>query len=87
MWLGSVALSEISCDQILQEIEQYIDGELDPARATVFADHLASCTPCLEHASFQAKLKEILRSKCRLHMPEHVEVRIRAMIRFERFER
>jgi anti-sigma factor (TIGR02949 family) len=87
MWLGSVALSEISCDQILQEIELYIDGELDADHTTVFASHLASCTPCLEHASFQAKLKEILRSKCRLHMPEHVEVRIRTMIRIERFER
>jgi anti-sigma factor (TIGR02949 family) len=72
---------------VLQEIELYIEGELDRERHAVFAEHLASCTPCLHHASFQARVKEILRSKCQQPTPEHLAVRIRTMIRFERFDR
>jgi anti-sigma factor (TIGR02949 family) len=86
MSYGSVDLSEISCEEVLHEIELYIDGELGAERHGIFADHLASCTPCLHHASFQARLKEILRSKCRQQTPDHLAVRIRTMIRFERFD-
>lgn len=79
-------MSEISCEEVLQEIELYIDGELDRDRMSVLAEHLATCTPCLHHASFQARLKEILRSKCRQRTPDHLAVRIRTMIRYERRE-
>jgi anti-sigma factor (TIGR02949 family) len=83
MWYGSVALSETSCEEVLREIELYIDGELDVDRAADLADHLASCSPCMHHAAFQSRLREIVRRKCRSSMPDHVAVRIRVAIRSE----
>jgi mycothiol system anti-sigma-R factor len=79
-----VDLSEISCDEVLAQIELFIDGELDPDRAAHLADHLETCTPCQYRAVFQLKLKEVLRMKCRSEAPEHVVVRIQTMIRTER---
>jgi mycothiol system anti-sigma-R factor len=77
-------LSEISCDEVLREIELYIDGELDGDRATHLADHLGECSPCMYHAAFQSRLKEIVRRKCRSATPDHLAVRIRLMIRSEK---
>ena len=83
MWFGSVDLSEISCIEVLEEIELYIDGELESDRAAHLAEHLRTCSPCMRHAEFQAKLKDIVRTKCRSETPEHLMVRIRVMLRRE----
>ncbi|HEX9237081.1 MAG TPA: zf-HC2 domain-containing protein [Actinomycetota bacterium] len=69
------------CDVILQEIQLYIDGEVTSERAAKLEEHLSTCTPCMHRAEFQVKLKEIVRSKCRLQAPDHLVVRIRRIIR------
>jgi mycothiol system anti-sigma-R factor len=80
---GSEDLSEISCDEVLAEVEDYLHGELDPARARVLAAHLSTCSPCWERAEFARKLKGLVRTKCRSQTPEHLIVRIRETIRRE----
>jgi mycothiol system anti-sigma-R factor len=79
-----VGLSEISCEEVLHEVELYIDGELDADRTVQLADHLGSCGPCMQHAAFQSRLKEIVRRKCRSATPDYLAVRVRLMIRSER---
>ena len=77
-------MSEISCEEVLVEIEQYIDGEVDARRSVVLAAHLSECGYCLDRADFRRKLKELLRVKCRAEQaPDHVLHRIRASIRSE----
>lgn len=83
MWSGSVVLSEISCDEVLEEIDHYLHGELDAGRSARLAIHLTDCAYCFERADFQRRLKEIVRSKCRSQAPEHLLVRIRHTIRGE----
>jgi mycothiol system anti-sigma-R factor len=76
-------LSEISCDEVLAEVEDYLHGELDPDRAALLASHLSSCSPCWHRAEFARKLKDIVRVKCRSESPEYLMVRIRTSIRRE----
>ena len=76
-------MSEISCDEVLDEIEHYLHGELDPARATTLVDHLEDCPPCLERAEFQRKLKEIVRAKCWCDTPQSLVLRVQETIRIE----
>jgi mycothiol system anti-sigma-R factor len=78
-----VALSEINCDEVLSEIEHYLHGELHPRRSARLAAHLASCSPCLDRAEFQHKLKEIVRAKCHSKTPADLVERIREAIRAE----
>jgi len=78
-----VALSEISCDEVLVEIEHYLHGELDPDRSMLLGEHLADCPPCFERAEFQRKLKDIVRVKCHSQTPEHLVAKIRQAIRIE----
>jgi len=35
-----VALSEISCEEVLSEIEHYLHGELDQVKSVQLAEHL-----------------------------------------------
>ena len=80
-------MSEISCEEVLREIEHYLHGELDPISSARLAVHLETCTPCLDRAEFQRKLKEIVRSKCYSEAPDHVIVRIRHALQLERESR
>jgi mycothiol system anti-sigma-R factor len=78
-------LSEISCSEVLAEIERFIDGELPSERSRNLAEHLAACTPCLDRADFQRGLKELLRRKCSAGVaPEHLLLRVRTTIHAER---
>lgn len=76
-------MSEISCDDVLHEIEHYLHGELGPDRSAHLAEHLGECSPCWKRAEFQRKVKEIVRAKCHAETPEHLVVRIREAIRLD----
>ena len=85
MSLGSEALSEISCDDVLAEIGHFLHGELDSGKAAHLAQHLAECGPCLERAEFTRTLKMVIRTKCRSEAPEHLSLRIQEALRRESF--
>lgn len=71
----------MDCEEVLHEIQLFIDGEVSTERASTLSAHLGHCSPCMERAEFQAKLKEIVRTKCRSEVPDHLMVRIRRVIR------
>ena len=83
MWFGSEDLSEITCDEVLKEVELLLDGELEPDRAANLRRHLDGCSPCLRRAEFQQKLRDIIRAKVRCEAPDHLVVRVRQVIRLE----
>jgi anti-sigma factor (TIGR02949 family) len=63
-------MSAISCEDVLRDLEQYVDGELDATRSLALSDHLRECKNCLEHADFRRKLKRIVRDKWGRDAPE-----------------
>jgi anti-sigma factor (TIGR02949 family) len=79
-----VDLSEISCEEVLEEIEHFLHGELDPDRAARLETHLGTCPPCFDKAEFQRRLKEIVKYKCRNEAPQALAWRIREAIHLER---
>ncbi len=36
----------MKCDDLLQALNRYVDGEIDAAICEEFRDHLAACNPC-----------------------------------------
>ncbi len=77
-------MSEISCEEVLAEIEHFLHGELDLGEAARLADHLDTCPPCFERAEFQRKLKAIVKDKCHSRAPDHLVWRVREAIHLER---
>jgi anti-sigma factor (TIGR02949 family) len=69
-------MSATSCDDVLLDLERYVDGELDPSRALALGDHLRGCRSCLEHAEFRRRFKEVVRAKWGRRAPEDLIERI-----------
>lgn len=36
----------MNCEELLQMLNDYVDGEIDPAVCTEFETHLQGCNPC-----------------------------------------
>jgi len=52
----------MKCDECLQSIEEYVDGELDEQTALRLSAHLAGCAPCAEAAEELRLEAEVYRS-------------------------
>lgn len=59
-----MALSGIDCDQVLKQLETYLDGELPQVACDEIELHLASCGSCLDHRDFRIALARVIREKC-----------------------
>ena len=53
-----------NCDAVLQDVWLFLDDELDPERRAAVLGHLQGCSPCLEEAGLDEKLKRLLQAKC-----------------------
>ena len=77
-------MSETDCNDVLSEIESYIDREVDGLRYEEIEAHLKRCPPCLERVDFRARLKEIVSAKCCSEaVPQELADRIRSLIATE----
>lgn len=74
-------MSRADCEQVLEEIELYLDGELDPSLHQEVHRHLEACGPCMDHADFQRHVRELLKAKCGCdELPDRLAERIRAIV-------
>jgi anti-sigma factor (TIGR02949 family) len=78
-----VDLSDVDCDEVLRDLEAFLDGELPTDRAGVIGDHLAECSPCLARGDFRRRLRLIVSEKCRpaVELPARLVDRVRRAIR------
>ncbi len=75
-------MSPIDCEQILRQIELYLDGELEPALRVEVDRHLGACHPCMDRSDFKAHLRELLRDKCGCReIPPQLLERVEAALR------
>src|ERR1700710_232282 len=58
------AAAENECAGVLRDVWQFLDNELDPENRAAVEAHLDGCSPCLEEANLDQKLKALLHAKC-----------------------
>jgi len=74
-------LSPIDCEQVLREIEFYLDGELEGPALLEIRQHLEMCGPCMDRSEFKRRLKELLSAKCGCdEVPPDLVAKVRAML-------
>ena len=75
-------MSGIDCEEVLREVEAYLDAELPEERSAYIAKHLRECGPCAGRADFQQRLREIVARKCGRapSVPDALVTRIRMVI-------
>ena len=70
------------CDEVLRDVWLFLDDEMDPERRAVVQQHIDDCSPCLEEAGLDAKLKSLLHRKCGGDKaPEQLKVRLLSALR------
>lgn len=53
-----------NCGDVVRDVWLFLDDELDPERRAAVQQHLDDCSPCLEQAGLDIKLKRLLARKC-----------------------
>ncbi len=75
-------MSPIDCEQVLREIELYLDGELHGPICGEIEAHLSACGPCLDRSEFRRKLRELFAERCGCdEVPEHLSDRVETLLR------
>jgi mycothiol system anti-sigma-R factor len=67
LWLGGS-----DCQQAMQTLYHFLDGELTDDRRKVIQRHLEDCAPCLEAFDFEAELKVVIARNCHDPVPDHL---------------
>ena len=57
-------MGECNCDEALQDIQRFLDGELDASLHRDIQQHLSDCGPCMQSAEFRKHLKVMISSTC-----------------------
>ena len=64
------------CQEALDTLYHFLDGELTAERRRAIQHHLDDCSPCLEAFDFEAELKVIIARSCRDQVPDRLRRRV-----------
>ena len=71
------------CDDALENLYLYIDGELTAESSTRVRAHISDCPPCFDTFSFEERLKLVVRNRLKEEVPVELMARLSALIRTE----
>ena len=64
------------CQEALDTLYHFLDGELTDDRRVAIQVHLDRCSSCLEAFDFEAELKMVIAKRCRDQVPDHLRSRV-----------
>ena len=72
--------SELDCNETIERLYHYLDGELTDERRVEIKVHLDECGPCLGAFDFEADLRKVIASRCKDHVPDSLRQRVHGAI-------
>jgi mycothiol system anti-sigma-R factor len=66
----------VDCDESIERLYFYLDGELTEERRVEITRHLDLCGPCVGAYGFEAELRKVIASRCKDHVPEELITRV-----------
>ncbi len=77
----------LSCDETIERLYSYLDGELTDERRVEIAQHLDMCGPCVGAYGFEAELRRVIANRCRDRVPEALIARVATALHDEHARR
>jgi mycothiol system anti-sigma-R factor len=71
---------QLSCEDVIGKLLEYLDRELDPAAQRDVEHHLKTCRACFSRAEFERRLRARVAEAGETKAPESLRRRIRALI-------
>ncbi len=60
----------VGCDETIERLYVYLDGELTEERRVEITRHLDMCGPCVGAYGFETELRKVIANRCRDRVPE-----------------
>jgi len=73
----------VGCDETIERLYTYLDGELTEQRRVEITRHLDLCGPCVGAYGFEAELRKVIASRCKEHVPDELIARVAEALRQE----
>ena len=70
----------VECDETIERLYFYLDGELTEERRVEIGRHLDLCGPCVGAYGFESELRNVIASRCKDHVPESLVARVAAAL-------
>ncbi|MFY0992027.1 anti-sigma factor family protein [Halomonas sp. C05BenzN] len=71
---------ELSCEQVIERLFDYLDRELDHQQAADIERHLHRCRDCFTRAEFEKRLRARVEASGRVKAPPRLHHRIRSLL-------
>jgi mycothiol system anti-sigma-R factor len=68
------------CQEAINTLYHYLDGELTDERRTDVQRHLEGCPPCIKAFQFESQLKILVSRGCRDAVPEDLRQRVTELL-------
>ncbi len=81
--LSRSASEGADCEETIERLYWFLDGELTEERRLAIRAHLDDCGPCLEVMGFEAEVRRLIADRCRDRVPAGLRERIAAAIHLE----
>jgi mycothiol system anti-sigma-R factor len=66
----------LNCDETIERLYFYLDGELTEKRRVEIIRHLDMCGPCVGAFGFEAELRKVIANRCKDHVPDSLVARV-----------
>ena len=73
----------VACDETIEKLYVYLDGELTEQRRIEIARHLDLCGPCVGAYGFEAELRKLVANRCQDRVPDALLARVAEALRQE----
>ncbi len=73
----------VNCEETVERLYFYLDGELTEERRVEITRHLDLCGPCVDAFGFEAELRKVIANRCKDHVPESLLDRVAHALRDE----
>jgi mycothiol system anti-sigma-R factor len=73
----------MDCDKAFYRMYFYLDDEITVWRRWKITRHLNRCPPCAQGFDFEIELRQVVASRCRDEVPEHLKRKIADAIGIE----
>lgn len=73
----------LDCDETIERLYYYLDGELTEERRVEIQRHLDLCGPCVHAFGFETELRKVIANRCKDHVPDSLMDRVAAALHDE----
>jgi mycothiol system anti-sigma-R factor len=81
--VGKSMAGFVGCDETIERLYFYLDGELTEERREEIRLHLDLCGPCVDVYGFETELRRVIANRCKDHVPPSLIERVAVALREE----